>query len=138
MGEPNCRVSYPTTGWVNDISHLPTVKDNAIKDFHARKSLANRHYRRSYKFTTESYVVASTLKACYKDETLGSLRFLALLQLKGFKEAPAELSCTDLPQKWRVPRQQVVNGSAVQAVDWRRPEENGNENRIPSPCIARR
>ncbi|XP_064479206.1 uncharacterized protein LOC135392422 [Ornithodoros turicata] len=181
MGEPNCRVSYPTTGWVNDISRLPTVTDNAIKDFHARKSLANRHYRRSYKFTTESYVVASTLKACYKDETdnmlyvtckcyrsqkkrsdpytiliclnntgvvidsscgcpiakracnhsLGSLRFLALLQLKGFKEAPAELSCTDLPQKWRVPRQQVVNGSAVQAVDWRRPEENGNENRIP-------
>ncbi|XP_064475650.1 uncharacterized protein LOC135389544 [Ornithodoros turicata] len=131
MGEPNCRVSYPTTGWVNDISRLPTVVDNAIKDFHARKSLANRHYRRSYKFTTESYVVASTLKACYKDETLGSLRFLALLQLKGFKEAPAELSCTDLPQKWRVPRQQVVNGSAVQAVDWRRPEESGNENRIP-------
>ncbi|KAH8029490.1 hypothetical protein HPB51_000728 [Rhipicephalus microplus] len=34
---------------------------------------------------------------------LAALRLIVLLKQKGFKEAPPELSCTELPQQWRRP-----------------------------------
>lgn len=53
------------------------------------------------------------------------LRTVMLLQKKGFLEAPDQLSCTDLPQQWRVPRGEAIKGCAVQSVDWRKVKEGG-------------
>lgn len=68
MTDTTDRVSFPTNGWVNDISCLPAIIADAIREFHDSKSLASRCYCRSYKFATESYVVPAALKACYVNE----------------------------------------------------------------------
>ncbi|KAL1444106.1 hypothetical protein MTO96_045667 [Rhipicephalus appendiculatus] len=90
--------------------------------------------RRSSKLLTESYVITSTLRACYEQEThvQAVLDTLRLLQEKGFGEVPAHLSCTDLPQYWRRPRGDAVKGSSLQNVDWRRVGEGGRD--LPLPC----
>lgn len=56
---------------------------------------------------------------------LGALRLLILLKGQGFKEAPPELACTELPQQWRRPRQQGIKPASVLDVDWRSPREGG-------------
>lgn len=53
------------------------------------------------------------------------LRTVSLLQGKGFLEAPEQLSCTDLPQQWRVPRRNSSKGRSIQGVDWRSVREGG-------------
>ncbi|KAK8780155.1 hypothetical protein V5799_018504 [Amblyomma americanum] len=53
------------------------------------------------------------------------LRIVALLQEKGFSEAPAHMSSTDLPQRWRVPRTNPLRGTSVQKIDWRKVAEGG-------------
>lgn len=58
---------------------------------------------------------------------MGVLRTLELLQRKGFSEAPVQLSCTDLPQQWRVPRGERIRGTSIQSVDWRSVREGGLE-----------
>ncbi|KAM7305554.1 uncharacterized protein ISCGN_015451 [Ixodes scapularis] len=60
------------------------------------------------------------------------LRTVALLQAKGFSEAPAELSCTDLPQQWRVPRGPHIRGTSIQLVDWRCVREGGQDTPLMS------
>ncbi|KAL1485903.1 hypothetical protein MTO96_047175, partial [Rhipicephalus appendiculatus] len=55
---------------------------------------------------------------------LATVRLIALLK-KGFKEAPPELSCTDLPQQWRRPRRQGIKPTSLQDVDWRSPRQDG-------------
>ncbi|KAH7981993.1 hypothetical protein HPB52_002525 [Rhipicephalus sanguineus] len=50
---------------------------------------------------------------------------VALLQSKGFSEAPEDIACTDLPQQWRVPRGKVIKGSSVQGIEWRSVREGG-------------
>lgn len=62
---------------------------------------------------------------------LSALRLLILLKKKGFREAPPELACTELPQQWRRPRQQGVKPASVQSVDWRSPREGGLD--LPTP-----
>lgn len=61
------------------------------------------------------------------------LRAVALLQTKGFNEVPAELSCTDLPQQWRVPRGPHIRSTSIQFVDWRCLREGGQD----TPLIPR-
>lgn len=56
---------------------------------------------------------------------VGMLRTVALLQSKGYSEAPRHMSCTDLPQQWRVPRGSAIKGSTIQAIDWRSVREDG-------------
>ncbi|KAH7986735.1 hypothetical protein HPB49_025839 [Dermacentor silvarum] len=53
------------------------------------------------------------------------LRTVMLLQSKGFSEAPDQLSCTDLPQQWRIPRRSAIRGCPLQSVDWRKVKEGG-------------
>lgn len=60
------------------------------------------------------------------------LKTVILIQEKGFAEAPAHLSCTDVPQCWRRPRGQTIKGTSVQTVDWRRVVEDGQD--MPLPC----
>ncbi|KAG0434447.1 hypothetical protein HPB47_019101 [Ixodes persulcatus] len=60
------------------------------------------------------------------------LRTVALLQSKGFSEAPAELSCTDLPQQWRVPRGPHIQGTSIQSVNWRSVREGGLDTPLTS------
>lgn len=55
---------------------------------------------------------------------MGVLRTVSLLQAKGFSEAPEQISCTDLPQQWRVPRRNS-KGRSIQEVDWRSVREGG-------------
>lgn len=55
------------------------------------------------------------------------LKVVILLQEKGFSEAPGHLSCTDLPQRWRRPRGQIIKGISVQDLDWRRVGEGGQD-----------
>ncbi|KAL1436274.1 hypothetical protein MTO96_049789 [Rhipicephalus appendiculatus] len=50
---------------------------------------------------------------------LSMLRTVALLQSKGFSEAPEDITCTDLPQQWRVPRGNAIKGTSVQGIAWR-------------------
>ncbi|KAG0439902.1 hypothetical protein HPB47_016475 [Ixodes persulcatus] len=52
------------------------------------------------------------------------LQTVILIQGKGFAEAPAHLSCTDLPQRWRRPR--------GQGVDWRRVGKGRQD--LPRSC----
>ncbi|XP_072142782.1 uncharacterized protein [Dermacentor andersoni] len=55
------------------------------------------------------------------------LKLVALLQVKGYNEAPEHLSSTDLPQQWRVPRTNPHRGTSLQQVDWRRVGEGGQD-----------
>ncbi|XP_065295053.2 uncharacterized protein [Dermacentor albipictus] len=55
------------------------------------------------------------------------LKLVALLQVKGYNEAPEHLSSTDLPQQWRVPRTNPLRGTSLQQVDWRRVGEGGQD-----------
>ncbi|KAH7944973.1 hypothetical protein HPB49_003781 [Dermacentor silvarum] len=174
-------VNYPSTGWTNDLARLPRLLNSELNRL-ASSSGSKNKARRSYKLLTESYVVASTISACYDQEmqsmffirarcfrsqkktqapylvhvtmsrdgrVLGGhcecpagrkacshlqavLQVILLLQEKGFQEAPAHLSCTDLPQVWRRPRTQHVKASSLQSVDWRRVDEGGRD--MPLPC----
>lgn len=64
---------------------------------------------------------------------MGMLRMIKLMQCKGFSEAPEHLSCTDLPQQWRVPRKTSIKGCSIEAVDWRSVREGG----MCTPKLAR-
>ncbi|KAL1477837.1 hypothetical protein MTO96_035435 [Rhipicephalus appendiculatus] len=64
---------------------------------------------------------------------MGMLRTIQLMQSKGFSEAPEQLSCTDLPQQWKVPRKTSLKGCSIQAVDWRSVREGG----LCTPKLAR-
>lgn len=64
---------------------------------------------------------------------MGVLRTLALLQSKGFSQAPQQLSCTDLPQQWRVPRGDHIRGTSIQSVDWRSVRQGG----LDAPTTSR-
>lgn len=64
---------------------------------------------------------------------MGVLRTLSLLQSKGFSQAPQQLSCTDLPQQWRVPRGDHIRGTSIQSVDWRSVKEGG----LDTPTTSR-
>ncbi|KAL1436393.1 hypothetical protein MTO96_049753 [Rhipicephalus appendiculatus] len=66
---------------------------------------------------------AGTSGAC--SHILATVRLIALLKKKGFKEAPPELSCTELPQQWRRPRRQGIKATSLQNVDWRSPRQDG-------------
>ncbi|KAH8040904.1 hypothetical protein HPB51_013074 [Rhipicephalus microplus] len=66
---------------------------------------------------------------------LAAWRVLLLLKQKGFKEAPPELSCTELPQQWRHPRRQGIRPMAMQNMDWRSPREGGMDMSM-SPLFA--
>lgn len=74
---------------------------------------------------------AAGRSAC--NHTMAVLRTLSHLQSRGFTEAPMELACTDLPQKWRVPRGPNLHGMPLQAVNWRAVREGG----LDSPLTAR-
>lgn len=56
---------------------------------------------------------------------LALLQLLIFLQKGGYTEAPPALSCTELPQQWRRPRQAGLKPSTVQTVDWRRVYDGG-------------
>ncbi|KAH7939261.1 hypothetical protein HPB52_009718 [Rhipicephalus sanguineus] len=64
---------------------------------------------------------------------LAALQLLIFMRKRGYKEAPPELSCTELPQQWRRPRRQGIRPVSVQEVDWRSPRENG----VPEPTPRR-
>ncbi|KAH6946654.1 hypothetical protein HPB50_014405 [Hyalomma asiaticum] len=64
---------------------------------------------------------------------LATVRLIALLKKKRFKEAPPELSCTDLSQQWRRPRRQGIQPASLQDVDWRSPRQDG----APMPISTR-
>ncbi|CAN8028804.1 unnamed protein product [Ixodes persulcatus] len=102
---------------------------------------------RSHKKTQPPYAVSATItkvgelvngycecpagkQACSHLQAV--LQTVILIQGKGFAEAPAHLSCTDLPQRWRRPRGQVIKGSSVQGVDWRRVGKSRQD--LPRSC----
>lgn len=62
---------------------------------------------------------------------LAVLRLFIFLKKEGFKEAPPELSCTELPQQWGRPRRQGIKPTSVQDVDWRSSREGGVEMAMP-------
>lgn len=64
---------------------------------------------------------------------MGMLRTVALLQSKGFQEAPQHMACTDLPQQWRVPRGSAIKGSSIQGIDW----QSVREGDLSVPKLAR-
>ncbi|XP_049519113.1 uncharacterized protein LOC119443202 [Dermacentor silvarum] len=64
---------------------------------------------------------------------MSMLRTVALLQSKGFSEAPQHMTCTDLPQQWRVPRGNAIKASSIQGIDWRSVREGG----VSIPKLAR-
>ncbi|CAN7992681.1 unnamed protein product [Ixodes hexagonus] len=74
---------------------------------------------------------AGTSGAC--SHILATLHLIVLLKKKGFREAPPELSCKELPQQWRRPRREGIRPMSVQDVDWRSPREGG----VPVPVLVR-
>ncbi|XP_075730954.1 uncharacterized protein LOC142774509 [Rhipicephalus microplus] len=92
---------------------------------------SGRPYKVSLALKSDSGAVADSTCECPAgaggacSHILAALRLLVLLKQKGFKEAPPELSCTELPQQWRRPRRQGIRPMAVQNVDWRSPREGG-------------
>ncbi|CAN8023680.1 unnamed protein product [Ixodes persulcatus] len=74
---------------------------------------------------------AGTSGAC--SHVLATLHLIVLLKQKGFREAPPELSCTELPQQWRRPRREGISSESVQDVDWRSSRECG----VPVPVPLR-
>lgn len=92
---------------------------------------SGRPYKVSLALKSDSGAVADSACECPAgaggacSHILAALRLLVLLKQKGFKEAPPELSCTELPQQWRRPRRQGIRPMAVQNVDWRSPREGG-------------
>ncbi|KAH7949279.1 hypothetical protein HPB49_007033 [Dermacentor silvarum] len=71
--------------------------------------------------TTTCECPAGKSGAC--SQILAAVRRLVLLKQQGFAELPPELSCTELPQKWRRPRQEGIKPASVLDVDWRAPRE---------------
>ncbi|XP_037518828.1 uncharacterized protein LOC119395886 [Rhipicephalus sanguineus] len=92
---------------------------------------SGRPYKVSLALKSDSGAVADSTCECPAgaggacSHILAALRLLVLLKQKGFKEAPPELSCTELPQQWRRPRRQGIRPMAVQNMDWRSPREGG-------------
>lgn len=60
-------VVYPTTGWTSDLARLPRLSSADLNRV-ASSSGTQKGARRSYKLVTESYVVASSVRACYDQE----------------------------------------------------------------------
>lgn len=56
---------FPITGWVNDLSQLPAVKDDEVYRFFKSRSDSERQFDRSYNFLVEGFVVAASIKANY-------------------------------------------------------------------------
>lgn len=54
------------------------------------------------------------------------IRTVIHLQSKGFSEPTYQLSCTDLPQQWRVPRGNHIKGRSIQSLDWRGVRDGGS------------
>lgn len=54
------------------------------------------------------------------------IRTVMHLQSKGFTEPPDQLSCTDLPQQWRVPRGNHIKGRSIQSLNWRGVRDGGS------------
>ncbi|XP_037565513.1 uncharacterized protein LOC119445268 [Dermacentor silvarum] len=81
--------------------------------------------------TTTCECPAGKSGAC--SHILAAVRLLALLKQQGFAEPPPELSCTELPQQWRRPRQKGIKPASVLDVDWRAPREGG----VQLPVTAR-
>lgn len=61
--------------------------------------------------------------ACH--HVVALLKLLVLLKGQGYEEAPPELSCTELPQKWRRPRGQKIPACSVDEIDWRSARRGG-------------
>ncbi|KAH7959136.1 hypothetical protein HPB49_008648 [Dermacentor silvarum] len=80
--------------------------------------------------TTTCECPAGKSGAC--SHILAAVRLLALLKQQGFAEPPPELSCTELPQQWRRPRQKGIKPASVLDVDWRAPREG-----VQLPVTAR-
>lgn len=56
------------------------------------------------------------------------LNTIILLQQKRYsEEAPEHLSCTDLPQRWRRPRDKAMKARSIQDLEWRRAGEGGQQ-----------
>ncbi|XP_040071585.2 uncharacterized protein LOC115330270 [Ixodes scapularis] len=123
-----------------------TVCANYDEEMASRFFLRARCFR-SHKKTQPPYTVSATItkdgelvngycecpagkQACSHLQAV--LKTVILIQGKGFTEAPAHLSCTDLPQRWRRPRGQVIKGSSVQGVDWRRVGKGRQD--LPRSC----
>ncbi|CAN7938598.1 unnamed protein product [Ixodes hexagonus] len=123
-----------------------TVCANYDQEMDFRFFLRARCFR-SQKKTQATYTVSATIskdgglvheycecpagkQACSHLQAV--LKTVILIQDKGFAETPAHLSCTDLPQRWRRPRGQVIKGSSVQSVDWRRVGEGRQD--VPRSC----
>ncbi|XP_037504746.1 uncharacterized protein LOC119379518 [Rhipicephalus sanguineus] len=92
------------------------------------------------------FVVISSADGCIKstecscaagrsacNHAMAVLRTASHIQSRGFTEAPLELTCTDLPQKWRVPRSTNLHGMPLQAVNRRAVREDG----LDSPLSVR-
>ncbi|KAH7977911.1 hypothetical protein HPB49_003938 [Dermacentor silvarum] len=92
-------VNYPSTGWTNDLARLPRLLNSELNRL-ASSSGSKNKARRSYKLLTESYVVASTISACYDQEMYGIANEAKALQR--YEEAlrntgrDVQLQCTGL------------------------------------------
>ncbi|KAG0411984.1 hypothetical protein HPB47_010871 [Ixodes persulcatus] len=57
---------------------------------------------------------------------------IALLKKEGYREAPLEVTCTELPQQWRRPRGSQINPGSVGDLDWRSVREGGPSEALSS------
>ncbi|KAH9372281.1 hypothetical protein HPB48_013268 [Haemaphysalis longicornis] len=60
------------------------------------------------------------------NQLMATIRTVIHLQSNGFSEPPDQLSCTDLPQQWRVPRDNQIKGRSIQSLNWRGVRDGGS------------
>ncbi|KAH8036326.1 hypothetical protein HPB51_024892 [Rhipicephalus microplus] len=139
--------AFAVEGYTLPLSVVTNACDTSLGIVYARATCyrsqkkSGRPYKVCLALKTDSGAVAdSTCErpagsggAC--SHILAARRVLLLLKQKGFKEAPLELSCTELPQKWRHSRRQGIRPMARQNMNWRSPREGGMDMSM-SPLFA--
>ncbi|KAL1468194.1 hypothetical protein MTO96_041638 [Rhipicephalus appendiculatus] len=109
---------------------LPPLSDRNVRDYYERRSSTKRSFERSYNFHAESYVDVSSLKTNVTQSRKARLQPLDCrpencdaAAVEGIFEGTDQLSCTDLPQQWRIPRWRNIRGCPLHCVEWRKVKE---------------
>ncbi|XP_042149302.1 uncharacterized protein LOC121837660 [Ixodes scapularis] len=103
---------------------------------YASQRKSSKPYRASTTIAADGWVSTSSCHCAAKEglcnHSLALLQMIALLKKEGYREAPQEVTCTELPQQWRRPRGSQINPGSVGDLDWRSVREGGPSEALSS------
>ncbi|CAN8002839.1 unnamed protein product, partial [Ixodes pacificus] len=143
--ERNRRRSYKfmTESYVEPSSLETAIVNNGNVSFvvargqcYASQRKSSKPYRATATIAADGSVSTSTCHCAAKEglcnHSLALLQMIALLKKEGYREAPLEVTCTELPQQWRRPRGSQINPGSVGDLDWRSVREGGPSEALSS------